>query len=335
MNRKNIQNLIQEFHPDNTKKKEELEDIFWCISSLKDEISLSSQFKVRLEKRLESLSEVQSLWNTIQKRKWQLFFWTFASFLFIGVFLYYISDIFFYNPLSWQNTHITISSWISETPSEVRELPKEGNDSKMLQDIQELQFWEETFWQSTQSQEIVQSESQEIVQQNSNKISIWDVSEEESFNDIPSSQDISLQTEDIENFEPEQEKQQKIFDTSSQETSFDSWEQKNTEVGNQSDMFPVSGMMLSSPFMWEEAWDMLYQMDEGQKENIDFKPYCIDIWGVFLNYGLIPECHKDDTFCTEDVFLKQWYCFFLWENEAIRNEDEIYLEDLINDFENQ
>lgn len=300
--KKDFKTYVEEF-TSCKKDTQRLTEVFQDIYDLKESVTANPKFKKRLEKRLHALMHIQSMKYQVQERRFYLFAGTFASFLFFGIFLYYMSTNVFVKPFFWKSQTIQTPYILDDSSSQgdISDTPLEEIETSTSSTP--APFYDESQWDNSDilpirsHTDVIDAESDE----GSNK---------DEQGDVFSSDEATNFTEEPEdNFS--QDTQENIFPATIQEN-----EQANEEDFSQQ---RVSNEVLPKALRSDGAASFSADNDFAEETSSfqdspiqtsqTFKEYCIDVSWIYVNYWIAPECHKKWFVCEEDEYIQTWMCF--------------------------
>ncbi len=343
--KKKIQEHIREFGKTSKGETQKLEKVFEWLESAKKAVQPRDSFKKHLAKRLKTLAEMKGVSRHIQKRQYHLFAGVFASFLFVGVFLIFMSESLFKDPISWKNLELQGAKVFEETH---KNLESKAN-TEVVPSTKKLSKEDVLFWPSSVT---TQSEDSSSTESDTLTLPTTSSQKQES-----AGEDSSLKTEEENNtLDTESkilEQQEFAWDISEegnslslqengdlpQEKPWDNNESDSIEEESIEDM-DESGEWLSFPeassvnALQDTSFDtpMRSMEDESSSwEDSDFQKYCQELGWIYHSTPTGNSCKKEEILCYEREFIEKWLCF--WGKEIPESEDyEIFLEDLMDDF---
>jgi len=325
-----LQELVREFVSD-SKKQKELSQAFQAMKDIQSNIQPDPDFRKHLGMRLESLAEVKAMSHQITTRRFQLFTWVFASFLFLGVFLYYLSATFFYDFISGSNKTIGAPR-IQETPIISPEI-QEGIQKSVTAPLYDENQWDNSQFQKTS--DAVDDELQDTI--SIQEAAAKGVLIEEWIKEEPAIERTSLEDDDsVEDATPENEnsvEEWAVLNFSlpiSDEASIVPWD-ADIEVTDENISQPSSPIESRSipPTFSDQLWEDTPPI---APERLDFKSYCKSIKGIYVVIAPLKECHRDQQVCSQRDYTESGVCF--WESvDSWWGDTEVDLQDLIDQYE--
>ena len=286
--------FIQEFG-EKTQDSEKLSEVFESLIGIKDSLQPNASFKKSLWKRLTWIIEIKNINSHIEKRQFHLFAWVFASFFFVGVFLYFLSESLFQNPISWKTLELQTEKIAEQGTIEVENITTE---------VPAPIYKEEDFDNSKfikPQKKIVQKEKKETQELREDTQPIdtlnWEESTEEDVSD-----NLNIETQAF------------------QET--DSFEELS--IVENDDVSEVQ----TEAFWWEGSSDST-QQENSLKENISFENYCSEAWGIFKVSEISTTCTKWSQTCSLSEYETTKICFL---EDNVEADSQIFLEELIEEF---
>lgn len=293
MNKK-LKNLVDELSLEG-KDTSKISQVFSAIEDIWEKTQADPGFKTHLQKRLENIMEMNSMVHQVKSRRWYLFGWAFASFLFLWIFLYYLSTTFFSMPFdseikTIQTPRFSEDSSISNTTiapePPVEKVPTESSRSPKNQSLEEPEVTEipvNTLWDENQQTLPMQDVSD-------NNIIDWQdtVSSQDSWED----REVSSLSETW-----SEENIQKISNTSQDvDTMSESW---------------ISGWSSPASSMMKIQDNTDVSIPSSQTVPVDFKESCRSIGWVYVRIEPIEQCHKDNQICEKKYFDRNGSCDFV------------------------
>lgn len=302
-----IEHLSKEFSQNST-ETQKLTKVFEEFSAVQDTLQPDEKFRKNLKQRLWNLQEIQEVSTHIQQRQYHLFAWVFASFLFIGGFLFFMSDTLFQTPILEQEQTI--------------ETPMIGED---ISDTSAPLYPEDTVFDDSESTTQENTFQQESLSQDTNETS-------ENIEEIPAI------TEQTDNVIQESSKQKSVssdtlatekktspsVETLSPETS----PAQDSSVTNFSTRW-VEDFSDDTPVPPAVSMMMESSVSPEQQDTSDFQNYCSEVWGIYDSLKAEPSCRTSGQLCYESEYTQTGFCFT--QQDVTESDMEIILQELMND----